>query len=395
MKDSNEYSLQAAVDDGNFGAEPSESYRESLDGLDNAVRECMYVSKGYADIPAPTGRHFYASVLFTVLITRGVSLLTLAPHTPWVDKKIEHWDYSSLAGIARTMIELRVAFYYLCAEECSDDEWNCRWNLFNLHDCVSRIRMFDARGDAEQVEGFKVQADELRGRLTSNPFFNALDPKRHKKLLHGQTAYLSSLEEIAKEAGIAVNHFRWLYVLFSSHVHGLPMSFYRIGGDNTERGRGLPSRVEDSYSSVCLSLATTLLVRTRDELHQLFEGFRRPIEESTESEVAEHQIQNGLQIGQSESFHATDDIQLVFTRTAEDNFDVVYVYRPTGEVVLERSDSEENGAELKWFEPVFWKVSLNGTPVTEQALIKALEEPHVFRVDHIEHTIVFKTHAAS
>lgn len=66
----------------------------------------MYVSKGYAGIPAPTGRHFYASVLFTVLITRGVSLLTLAPHTPWVDKKIEHWDYSSLAGIARTMIEL-------------------------------------------------------------------------------------------------------------------------------------------------------------------------------------------------------------------------------------------------------------------------------------------------
>lgn len=155
MTGQGEYDLQAIVDDGNLGTERSESYQESLDALDNVVRECMHVSKGYAGIPAPTGRHFYASVLPTVLITRGVSLLTLAPHTPWAEKKIEHWDYASLAGLARTMIELRVAFYYLCAEECSEDEWNCRWNLFNLHDCVSRIRMFEALGEIEQ-EGFKV-----------------------------------------------------------------------------------------------------------------------------------------------------------------------------------------------------------------------------------------------
>lgn len=396
MTGNDEYDLQAVVDDGNFGTEPSESYRESLDVLDNVVRECMYVSKGYAGIPAPTGRHFYASVLFTVLITRGISLLTLAPHTPWADKKIEHWDYASLAGIVRTMIELRIAFYYLCAEKCSDDEWDCRWNLFNLHDCVSRIRMFDALGDTEEVEGFKVQADELRGRLTSNPFFNALDAKRHKKLLHGQTAYLFSLEEIAEKAGIAANQFRWLYVLFSSHVHSLPMSFYRLGGDNPERGRGLPSPVEDSYSSLCLSLASTLFVSTRDELHQLFEGLRQPIEESVVAdEVTQQQVQEGLQVGQSAPFDATEDIQMVFTRTAEDIVDIVYVHRPTGEVVLERSDSEEGRAELKWFEPVFWNVSLNGKPATEQALIKALEGPHAFRVDHIEHAIIFKTDAAS
>jgi hypothetical protein len=395
MTSNDENNLQAIVDDGNFGAEPSESYRESLNVLDNVVRECMYVSKSYAGIPAPTGRHFYASVLFTVLITRGISLLTLAPHTPWADKKIEHWDYASLAGIVRTMIELRVAFYYLCAENCSDDEWNCRWNLFNLHDCVSRIRMFDALGDTEQVEAFEVQADELRGRLKSNPFFNALDAKRHKKLLHGQTAYLFSLEEIADKAGIAVNQFRWLYVLFSSHVHGLPMSFYRLGGDNTERGRGLPSPVEDGYSSLCLSLASTLLVATRDELHQLFEGLGQPMEEIAADEDIQKQVQEGLQIGQSAPFDATEDIQMVFTRTAENTIDTVYVDRTTGEVVLERSDSEENGAELKWFEPVFWSVSLNGKPATERALIKALEEPHAFRVDHVQHSIIFKTDISS
>ena len=190
------------ADLGGLEPEPSENYLESLNMLDNVVRECMHVSRGYAGIRSPHGRHFYASVLFTVMIGRGLSLLMLAPHSPWTSKQIEHWDYSSMTGIARTMIELRVAFYYLCTEECTEDEWNFRWNLFNLHDCTSRIRMFDALGQTDQVEAFKEQAEELRERLTTNPFFETIEQRQRKKLLHGQTAYLFPRETIAERAGI-------------------------------------------------------------------------------------------------------------------------------------------------------------------------------------------------
>ena len=122
-----------------------------------------------SDTPASRHRReypqLYASVLFVAIITRGVSLLNLAPHTPWAAKKVEHWDYASMTGIVRTMIELRSAFHYLCVDECSLEEWNCRWNIFNLHDCVSRIRLFDAQGANEEVEKLKVQAEELRERI--------------------------------------------------------------------------------------------------------------------------------------------------------------------------------------------------------------------------------------
>ena len=142
MSETETFSLQDVADNGALGPAPSASYLESLDVLDNVVRECIYVSHGYADIHSPTARHFYASVLFTVLITRGVSLLTLAPHTHWADKQIEHWDYGSMTGVARTMIELRVAYYYLCADECSEDEWYFRWNLQSprLHIAHSHVR---------------------------------------------------------------------------------------------------------------------------------------------------------------------------------------------------------------------------------------------------------------
>ena len=78
--------------------------------LDEIVRDCIFFSRSYGAIPSPASQHFYALILFTLMITKCASLLMLAPHTSWADKKIEHWDYGSMTGIARTIIELRVAF---------------------------------------------------------------------------------------------------------------------------------------------------------------------------------------------------------------------------------------------------------------------------------------------
>lgn len=248
-------------------------YQECLDILDNVVRDCIDTSQRYGGIRSPSQKHFYASVLFTALVSRGVSLLILAPHSPWCEKLVEHWDYASAAGIARTMAELRAAFHYLCIDACSTDEWNCRWNLFNLHDCTSRIRLFAAgqTDNQEQIKGFTAQADELKGRLRSNPHFNTLPNQKH--LLNGQTAYLYSLEEILQKAGIDRQTYRYLNVLFSSAVHGLPMSYYRLG--EQDRGRGIPSPIENGYTVICHSFASGLLVSSRDEIRELFKGLTK------------------------------------------------------------------------------------------------------------------------
>lgn len=270
-------SLEEIMVRGSNGPEPSAGYLKSLDLLDNVVRECIHVSHEHGGIPSPSTRHFYASVLFTSLVTKGVSLLIFCPLSPWAEKAIEHWDYGSLTGIARSMMETRLNFYYLCVEACSDGEWDCRWNLFNLHDCTARIRFFEAQQlmtgkEVADLPSFNVQADELRGRLTANAFFSALPEKQQRKLLKGRDAHLFPLEELAERAGVGVGQFRYLHILFSQHIHSLPMSFYRMGGDEPDRGRGLPSTVEENYTALCLSLAATMLTSVRDELHELFAG---------------------------------------------------------------------------------------------------------------------------
>lgn len=248
---------------------PSDSYRERIEALDNVVRHCIVVSNACAGIPSPTGAHYYASVLFTSLCTRAVSLAILLPHSDWATKKLDHWDYSSVAGVVRSILEVRLAFFYLCSEPCSQEEWQCRWNLFNLHDCTSRIHLFEnmPRG-TEHLKGFNEQREELRTRLVGNSFFGGLPQKERNKLLNGGNAYLSPLEEIAVRAGVELQTFRWLYKLFSSQVHGLPLSYYRMGEQN--RGRGVHSESEEGYTSLCISFALTLLVATRDEMKTLF-----------------------------------------------------------------------------------------------------------------------------
>jgi hypothetical protein len=252
---------------------PSESYQERIDALDNVVCHCLEVSRRFAGIPSPTGSHFYASVLFTSLCSRGVSLAIIAPCSPWSKTLVEHWDYASIAGIVRSILEIRLAFFYLCVEECSREEWECRWNIFNLHDCKSRVRIFEEMShEAHDIASFERQADELRSRLTNNKYFMSLPEKQRNKFLKGGDAYLFPLEEIAVKAGVDRHTFRWLYKLLSIHVHGLPMSFYRMG--EQERGRGVHSAVEENYTSLCLSFSVSLLVAARDEMEKLFAGLK-------------------------------------------------------------------------------------------------------------------------
>jgi hypothetical protein len=80
--------------------------------------------------------------------------------------------------------------------------------------------------------------------------------------------YISPLEEIAGRSGIDLQEFRLLYKLFSSHTHCFPMSFYRMGEQNS--GRGVHNKYEEEYTILCLSFAEKILTSARDEMKTIF-----------------------------------------------------------------------------------------------------------------------------
>lgn len=84
---------------------PPNDYAETLEQLANATAQCMELSRQYAGISSPTRRHYFASVIFTSIITRAVTLVFIAPYSPWSKRTFEHWDHASVANIARTVLE--------------------------------------------------------------------------------------------------------------------------------------------------------------------------------------------------------------------------------------------------------------------------------------------------
>ena len=245
-------------------------FAQELQGFEKVLGESIRLSQQKANIASPTARHFYASVLFTTLITKAVSLAILLPHSTYSKKKFEHWDYSSTFVITRTLLETRIAFFYICVDACTEDEWDCRWNIFNVHDCLSRRQIFADIG--AQTTDFETTAEELRSRLARNPSFLALPNGLKKRINDGKVAFLQPLEEIADRAGFDVADFRWFYRFSSGHVHSFPAAFYRMHPDMEDRGRGVHSSIEEGYTALAVSISKKLLEDSHRDFGKMFSG---------------------------------------------------------------------------------------------------------------------------
>ena len=251
---------------------PPEAYAEALEKVANTTAQCMELSRQYGGIASPTGRHYFASVIFTSLITRAVTLVFIAPYSPWSKRTFEHWDHASVANVARTVMEMRLNFRYLCSQPVDDIEWDCRWNLFNLHDCTARLDLMTTLANTAEIDGLGGQAEELRQRLRENAYFVGLTEKRQRELLRGKKAHLVALEDIAVDAGLELRTFKMMWQLMSSHVHALPFSFFRVG---EARGTGVQTEAEVGYTTLLLSFVLVLLVGARDEFQEIFLGLSR------------------------------------------------------------------------------------------------------------------------
>jgi len=267
--------------------EPSrEEYERALANFDVLVSASTVISQGASGRPAESGRHYHASLLYTRLCGWEISILLNLPGNRLLVSKFEHWDFSTIASLSRDLIECYLAFFYLCVEPIGEDEWECRWNIFNLHDCLRRRRLFEylgAKGD--KLDEYEKHAEELRGRLRNNARFLTLTDSEQKDCLKAKKLYLQSQDELIEKIGVDPRFYRGLYMLLSSHVHTFPLGFYRIGSEN--RGRGLENTVDRAYICGCLETSAFFVRRAAKEMVGMFPGADREISETGRAALAE------------------------------------------------------------------------------------------------------------
>lgn len=246
----------------------SKDYAESVDNLQDTIASASEASQKYAGLLKPNLSQFWGSVLFTHLITRSVSFFRLLPKVTWTDE-LPFWDHSTLSGIARSLIEVRLTFFYLCVDEISDDERLLRKKFFDLHDCISRMKLILERPhEASEYSGHLLEIEKIRSSIKSNPAFDSFKMKRKKQLLRGDSAFILPLEEIAARVGDDGFNYRYLQRFLSNQVHAFPMAFYSVGFDDL--GKGVYSPKEEQVATGLTNIANEKILSCTSEYCSLY-----------------------------------------------------------------------------------------------------------------------------
>lgn len=162
--------------------------------------------------------------------------------------------------------------WYLCIEQCEPEEWEARWRLLNLHDHMSRLKIFKAMEGADyEVAHFEEGTEQVKGSLVKTEYFQSLPEQQRIHYLKGKHAFFQSQDEIIKSAGGNVREFRFRYCYLSNYTHSFPMGFYRMV--ESKRGTGIESDTEIAYTGICLEWASEYLAKAKLEFARLWEEY--------------------------------------------------------------------------------------------------------------------------
>lgn len=216
------------------------------------VKRAERVSMGSAGIPSLGNRMFWASVLFTRLVVISKSIEKLLPNP----KPREHWDFSSVASLARNLSEAYINYFWLCEDEILDEVRDGRFILLYLHDYGSRKRLFP-----DNFSGSDDVYADLVSRFDSNVYLKTFTDSQRRVALKGEkTPFLQ--DEILERMGVDLGDFRTMYRFFSQHTHTGPLSFYRMV--DHDRGTGVETRQEKIYMAIAVGQAAEALSRATE-----------------------------------------------------------------------------------------------------------------------------------
>lgn len=241
---------------------PRSEYLNHRKALKAMLRIATAISFNAGGRPSEGGRQYWSSVLFTKLVVSTITLLNICPFP----KAKAHWDLASVAGIARSNIELWLFFHWLCVETDDDDEWFFRLRLFWLMDNRARYKLMTDGGADPNEQEFQNRQHEIFVELQTNPIFSALSSKRQAELLRAdKLPYIQ--DEVLERLSVDRSAFRMTYRYMSSFVHTGPVSVFRMA--EHQRGNGDENAYDRAYMGFALSLATQVLAACSKEMMRM------------------------------------------------------------------------------------------------------------------------------
>ena len=197
----------------------------------------------------------WSTFVFTRIVAIAVNIERLLA-TDCVDESgTSTFDYGCIASLSRDFLEATLMFIYL-SENVPSPVWEMRRKVINLHDCKSRIYLFESYRDDAEAEKFRAEAVRLEQDLREDPEFKRIDRGHQQKIIRGERARLTSNNEILVQLNVDPDHYRAMIKLLSSNIHMTPLSWHRM--TQAGRGTGTSAQGDLGYAAMTIEYVSQL-----------------------------------------------------------------------------------------------------------------------------------------
>lgn len=245
-------------------------YEKELKAYDMLLQAATSVSQSAGNIETEK-RYLVATQLFTRMLVMALTFYRLLPGNPITLDRQEHWDWPSVAAIARNFIEAYLHFFYIGVENVSEEEVDFRLKLMQFHLKSEKYRLYkNGSKNADHSDiGKRLFENQLieKEEIKNHPFFKHLDAQDKKRASDGDSVTYMTKAKLMERLPFQSKELPWMYRHYSNEVHSTAFAFMSL---SNERGRGNENDTERAYMKTASHLVRKYLAVSVISIAKIF-----------------------------------------------------------------------------------------------------------------------------
>jgi hypothetical protein len=236
-----------------------EKYKESYWKFKELIHAGFSISMATNGIQVETPDLEVGSRIFVKLVSHARAIFMLLPKAPAGDvvPEQELWDISSIAVLARSLVDAYYALYYVAVDDPGKKVKEFRWLNWDYHAEKRKRKKLELIGSQHpDIPSIEEHVHSLKEQIINHDEYQKLNGKAKKKIRNANEARLLTNSEISELANIDKDYYKNVFMFLSSYVHSYPFSIqqlirFQAGEEESMRLMNIVIQ----YSSIYLSLS--------------------------------------------------------------------------------------------------------------------------------------------